>query len=252
MTPLPGCHIFCGMKFGQTLIRGRLIRRYKRFLADVRLEREGGGAGDVITVHCPNTGSMIGCARPGSAVRLSTSDNPGRRYPHTWEMVRAGRVWVGINTILANRVAAEAIGRGLIPDLSGYDRLQREQPFGDSSRVDILLSGPGRRRCFVEVKNVTLADDGAALFPDAVTTRGLKHLRELAGEVRRGRGTVRAAMLYLVQRTDCMAFRAAETIDPDYAAGLERAARAGVEVYPLLARVSPTGIQPVKLLPWLR
>jgi len=184
--------------------------------------------------------------------RLSTSDNPGRRYPHTWEMVRVGRVWVGINTILANRVAAEAIGRGLVPGLTGFDQLQRERPLGESSRVDILLSGPGRRRCFVEVKNVTLAENGVARFPDAVTTRGLKHLRELTGEVRRGRGTVCAAMLYLVQRTDCHAFRAADTIDPEYAAGLELAARAGVEVYPLLARVSPAGITPLKLLPWKR
>jgi len=164
------------MKFLQPLIRGRLIRRYKRFLADIRLEREWGGSGDVITVHCPNTGSMMGCARPGSAVRLSTSENPGRRYPHTWEMVRVGRVWVGINTILANRVAAEAIGGGLVPGLTGFNLLQRERPLGESSRVDILLSGPGRRRCFVEVKNVTLAENGVARFPDAVTTRGLKHV----------------------------------------------------------------------------
>lgn len=234
------------MRFEQTLIRGRLIKRYKRFLADVRI------ATGVVTVHCPNTGSMMGCARPGSAVRLSTSDNPGRRYPHTWEMVRAGRVWVGINTILANRVAAEAIGAGLIPDLAGYDRLERERPLGDSSRVDILLSGPGQRQCYVEVKNVTLVEDGVASFPDAVTARGLKHLRELIEVIRKGRGKVRAAMLYLVQRTDGHSFRAADAIDPEYAAGLDRAARAGVEVYPLLARVSPTGITPVKLLPWKR
>jgi len=239
------------MKFDQTLIRGRLVRRYKRFLADVLLERAGGAA-ESVTVHCPNTGSMTGCNRPGSAVRLSTSTNPDRRYPHTWEMVRAGRVWVGINTILANRVAAEAIGEGVIPDLAGFDRLERERPLGDASRVDILLSGPGRQQCYVEVKNVTLADDGVALFPDAVTTRGLKHLRELAREVRRGRGAVRAAMLYLIQRTDCHAFRAADTVDPGYAAELRRATRAGVEVYPLLARVSPTGIHALKLLPWLR
>jgi sugar fermentation stimulation protein A len=232
------------MKFDQPLIRGRFIRRYKRFLADVRLD-----SGE-ITVHCPNTGSMMGCTRPGSAIRLSTSDNPERRYPHTWEMVRVGRVWVGINTILANRVAAEAIAGGLISDLTGFDRLERERPLGDSSRVDILLSGPGRRRCYVEVKNVTLAENGVALFPDAVTTRGSKHLRELAGEISRGRGAVRAAMLYLVQRTDCRSFRAAHHIDPGYAAELQRASRAGVEVYPLLARVSPSGITPANLLPW--
>ncbi len=236
------------MKFVQALLRGRLVRRYKRFLADVRVT--GQGNDQVITVHCPNTGSMMGCARPGSAVRLSTSDNPGRRYPHTWEMVRVGKAWVGINTILANRVAAEAIGRGLIPGLAGFDRLERERPLGSSSRVDILLSGPGGQRCFVEVKNVTLAEDGVARFPDAVTARGLKHLRELTGEIRRGHGTVRAAMLYLVQRTDCRSFGAADTIDPEYAAGLQSAASAGVEVYPLLARVSPTGITPVELIPW--
>jgi sugar fermentation stimulation protein A len=236
------------MKFSRTLIRGRLVRRYKRFLADVRLPERG--IDELITVHCPNTGSMKGCARPGSAVRLSTSDTPGRRYPHTWEMVRVGRAWVGINTILANRVAAEAIGTGLIPDLAGFDRLERERPLGGSSRVDILLSGPGRRRCYVEVKNVTLAENGVALFPDAVTVRGLKHLHELTSEVRNGRGMVRAAMLYLVQRTDCHSFRAAEVIDPGYAAGLHRAARAGVEVYPLLARVSPSGITPLRMLQW--
>jgi sugar fermentation stimulation protein A len=233
------------MRFDQTLIRGRLIRRYKRFLADVRLEE-----GRIITVHCPNTGSMMGCSRPGSSVRLSTSGNPGRRYPNTWEMVRAGRIWVGLNTILANRVAAEAIGNGCVPGLTGYHRLERERPLGESSRVDILLNGPDSRQCYVEVKNVTLEDNGVALFPDAVTTRGLKHLHELAGVVRRGKGRVRAAMLYLIQRTDCRTFRAARDIDPEYAAGLDKASRAGVEVYPLLARVSPKGITPGKLLPW--
>jgi len=229
------------MKFDQTLIMGRLVRRYKRFLADVEVE------GELITVHCPNTGSMMGCTRPGSAVRLSTSDNPNRRYPHTWEMVRVGRAWVGINTILANRVAAEAIERGLIPPLTGYEQLERERPLGTSSRVDILLSGPGDRRCYVEVKNTTLADDGVALFPDAVTERGLKHLRELTAAVRQGH---RAAMLYLVQRTDCHSFGPASHIDPAYADGLATATAAGVEVYPLLTRVSPTALTPLSLLPY--
>jgi sugar fermentation stimulation protein A len=230
------------MKFGQTLIKGQLIRRYKRFLADVAV------GGEVITVHCPNTGSMLGCTRPGSAVRLSTSDNPNRRYPHTWEMVRVGRAWVGLNTILANRIAAEAIEQGVIPALSGFDRLERERPLGESSRVDILLSGPDDRRCYVEVKNTTLAEDGVAMFPDAVTERGLKHLRELTEVVRQGH---RAAMLYLVQRTDCHGFRPAAHIDPAYADSLARATAAGVEVHPLLARVSPAGITPLGTLPSL-
>jgi len=233
------------MKFEQQLIPGRLVRRYKRFLADVRL-----ADGRTITAHCPNTGSMMGCTRTGSAVRLSTSDNPKRRYRHTWEMVRVGRVWVGLNTILANRVAAEALERGTVPGLRGYERLERERPLGASSRVDLLLSGPGDRICYVEVKNVTLVKNGVALFPDAVTARGLKHLEELSAAVRRGHGNVRAAMLYLIQRTDAKAFRAARAIDPAYAAALDRAAGSGVEVYPLLARVSPTAITPLRLIKW--
>lgn len=235
------------MKFAEQLIPGRLVRRYKRFLADIHL-----ADGSLVTAHCPNTGSMMGCTRAGSAVRLSTSDNPKRGYRHTWEMVRVGRTWVGLNTILANRVAAEALECGVVPGLRGYERLERERPLGTSSRVDLLLSGPGDRSCYVEVKNVTLVEGSVALFPDAVTARGLKHLEELADAVRRGRGIVRAAMVYLVQRTDGRAFRAAEAIDPDYAAALDRAAGNGVEVYPLLARVSPTGITPLKLLPWNR
>jgi len=163
------------------LIPGRLIKRYKRFLADIEL-----ADGSLVTAHCPNSGSMLGCNLPGSPVMLSVSPNPNRKLAHTWELVQVDGYWVGLNTMLPNRLAEEAILDGTIAELQGYPRLRREVPYGsERSRIDILLEGD-QGRCFVEVKNVTLVKHGRALFPDAVTERGQKHLRELMEVVRNG------------------------------------------------------------------
>jgi sugar fermentation stimulation protein A len=223
------------MKFETPLIPAILIRRYKRFLADVRLDD-----GPEMTVHCPNSGSMLSCVGEGWPVRLSESSNPKRKYRHTWELVHNGRCWIGINTHLANTVAADGIVDGTVAELGGYLALKREVPYGDHSRVDILLSDESRR-CYVEVKNVTLVDDrGRYAFPDAVTERGRKHLRELAAMVASGD---RAAMLFVVQRGDGSHFVPADAIDPEYGEALRRAAAAGVEVLAYRADVRPESIE---------
>ncbi len=211
------------MNFDHELLPGVLLRRYKRFLADVELED-----GSTVTVHCPNTGSMRGCLGDRWPVLLSQSGNPKRKYPLTWEMVHNGRCWIGINTHLANILAVEAIEGGAIPELCGYDSLRREVSYGSSSRIDILLEGTDNP-CWVEVKNVTLVDDqGRYAFPDAVTERGRKHLRELQQMVLRGD---RAVMLFIIQRSDGSTFAPAADIDPAYAEELRRAASNGVEVF---------------------
>lgn len=214
------------MTFSSSLIHGRLIRRYKRFLADVELS-----TGETVTATCPNTGSMIGLTEPGSPVWLSTSDKPSRKYRHTWEMVEidfGGRnVRVGINTGHPNRIVSEAIGAGRVPELAGYTSLRNEVKYGVNSRIDILLEADGRPPCYVEVKNVHMSrTPGLAEFPDSVTARGAKHLDELARMVDQG---ARAVMFYLVQRDDCSRFRFAADIDPAYHAAFDRAAAAGVE-----------------------
>ena len=225
--------IMAAMRFEDPLIPATLIRRYKRFLADVRLED-----GHEMTAHCPNPGRMDGCQAPGSEVLLSDSHNPRRKLRYTWELVRVGTTWVGVNTNRPNAVVREAIAGGAIPELAGYPALRGEVAYGTNSRVDLLLED-GARRCYVEVKNVTLAEGGVAMFPDAVTARGLTHLRELAARVAAGD---RASMVYLVNREDCHAFRPAAHIDPAYAAGLIEATAHGVEVLVYTARVQPEGI----------
>ena len=222
------------------LIAGTLIRRYKRFLADVLLED-----GDVITAHCPNTGSMQGCATPGSRVFLSRSSNPGRKYPFGWELVEADGFWVGINTGLPNRLAREAIENGTVAELQGYETIRPEVPYGESSRIDLLLEG-STGRCFVEVKNVTLVDDGKALFPDAVTTRGQKHLQELMRVVREGD---RGVIFFNVQRGDGNSVSPADMIDPEYGRLLRLALENGVEALAYRALVTPEEIRLTERLP---
>ena len=211
------------MRFPSPLVEGRLVRRYKRFLADVAL-----ASGETVTVHCANPGSMIGLAEPGMRVFLSRAANPKRKLPWSWELVDADGALVGINTAYPNRIVEEAIAADAIPDLAGYDLLRREVPYGRNSRIDFLLSGAGRADAYVEVKNVHLSrTKGLAEFPDSVTARGTKHLAELSDMVAAGH---RAAMLYLVHRGDPERFTLARDIDPAYAAAFDRALAAGVEM----------------------
>jgi sugar fermentation stimulation protein A len=224
------------VKFPQALIEGRLIRRYKRFLADVQLPRE------VVTASCPNTGAMLGCAAAGSRVWLSEHDNAGRKYRHTWQIVEAGEVLVGINTGLPNKLVEEAIVDGVIPELGGYATLRREVAYGEeASRVDFVLDGGRRKSCYVEVKNVTAAvKNGVALFPDCVSDRGSRHLREL---MRIKAAGLRPVQLYCVQRADVGEVRPADAIDAEYGRTLREAIDAGVEVLAYRARVTPSEIR---------
>ncbi len=224
------------MRFESPLVPGTLIRRYKRFLADVRLDD-----GRTVTAFCPNTGSMKSCDIPGRSVLLSEHEATTRKYRFTWEMIRLGRSWVGINTGHPNRVVYEAILAGRIPELAGYDEVRREVGFGkENSRVDLLLTR-GECRCYVEVKNVTLAAGGRmAAFPDSITERGTKHLRELTHMVRQGH---RAVIFFFLGRSDCRTVRPADEIDPLYGVTLRRAVAAGVEVLAYRAVIRPHGIR---------
>jgi sugar fermentation stimulation protein A len=229
------------MKFPSPLTRGRLLRRYKRFLSDIEME-----SGETVVAHCANPGSMMGLAEPGSEVWLSPNANPKAKLDWRWELVRTGEGHlVCINTVHPNRVAEEAIAAQAIPELAGYGSLRREVKYGDNSRIDILLEDDARPACYVEIKSVTLrrAEGGnptAAEFPDAVTKRGAKHLGELANMVESG---ARAVMLYLVQRSDCDHFRVAADIDPGYAAAMKEARASGVEALCYACDITPEGIE---------
>ena len=221
------------MRFPTSLVPGRLVRRYQRFFADVRLTD-----GRLVTAHCPNSGSMLGCKEPGNPVYLSHQPGRNRKLAWTWEMVRVGRTWVGINTLWPNRLVVEAIEDGTLGELQGYSGIRREVRVSPRSRLDLLLEGTNGR-CWVEVKNVTFRAGDLAAFPDAVTERGTRHLRELIRLARRGH---RAALVFVVQRGDCAAFRPAYEIDPEYCRWLHRALYGGVEVLPYRASVTPRGI----------
>lgn len=213
------------MKFPDPLIRGTLVKRYKRFLTDVELED-----GSIVVAHCANSGSMESVKEPGSEVWISPARNPDRKLKFTWELVRVGETLVGINTSLPNMIVSEAIEGGLVPELAGYDSLRREVKYGKNSRIDIFLEAEDKPICYVEVKNTTMRrnlEDGPVEFPDAVTSRGTKHLMELSDMVAEGH---RAVMFYLVQREDSDVFTVADDIDPTYAEALQGAIKAGVEV----------------------
>ncbi|MFZ5775715.1 MAG: DNA/RNA nuclease SfsA [Thermodesulfobacteriota bacterium] len=222
------------MRFANPLIPGRLIRRYKRFLADVELD-----AGGLLTAHCPNSGSMLGCDEPGSPVLLSRSDNPGRKYPHTLELVRVGETWVGINTSRTNGLVAEGIAAGVVKELAGATTIRPEVRVSQRSRLDFLLTIEGAP-VYLEVKNCTLAVGRAAMFPDAVTTRGARHLEELLALRRNGQ---RAVVLFCVQREDVQWFSPASHLDPAYAEGLRIAMAGGVEALAYRAILSPEEIR---------
>ena len=229
-----------GMRFKSPLLRGRLVKRYKRFLADVALD-----SGGMITATCSNTGSMLGLTEPGSVVWLSESDSPTRKYRHTWEMVEAdlgkGPVMVGINTSHPNRIVEEAIRAGGIQELAGFAGLRREVKYGVNSRIDLLLEDSAKGFCYVEVKNVHLSrQHGLAEFPDSVTERGAKHLDELSAMVSAGH---RAVMVYLIQRPDAHRFSLAGDIDPAYSAAFAKARLAGVEALAFRCQLTPEDIR---------
>lgn len=231
------------MRFASPLIRGTLLRRYKRFLADVILED-----GREVTAHCANPGAMLGLNAPGLTVWLEPSADPRRKLAFAWRLVELpdGHL-VGIDTTLPNRLVAEALAERRIPGLADYAAVRSEVRYGQSSRIDFLLTGPDRRDAWVEVKNVHLRRTGAwAEFPDSVTARGAKHLRELAAMAAAGH---RAVMLYVVQRTDCAAFRLAADIDPGYAIAFAAARAAGVEALAHATRIDREGVRLAGPLP---
>ena len=231
------------MIFTPAFEQGILLRRYKRFLADVQLND-----GSEITIHCPNTGSMRNCLYPGESVWFSTSDNPKRKYAHTWEQAASdeGHI-IGINTGRANALAAEAIEAGVITELNGYGILRREVKYGcENSRIDLLLENEGKPACYIEVKSCTLLEEGQGYFPDAVTTRGQKHLRELMEMVKQGH---RAVLLFVVQHTGITSVSAAKHIDPDYAELLTQAHQSGVEIIAYSSELSPMGARLIKSCP---
>ncbi|MEO1767419.1 DNA/RNA nuclease SfsA [Thiobacter aerophilum] len=223
------------MRFATRLLPGTLIARYQRFFADVRLD-----SGETVTAHCPNTGSMLGCQTPGLRVWLSRADNPARRLAYTLELVEAAPgVLVGVHTGRSNRLVEEAIRAGCPAGLAGYTQFRREVRC-QGSRIDLLLSGPGLPDCYVEVKNVTAKRGaGVALFPDAVTRRGEKHLRDLARLVALGN---RGVIFFCVQRADVQEVRPADDIDPAYGRALREVLAAGVEAFACRAQVSTEGI----------
>lgn len=236
------------MQFPSPLITGKLIKRYKRFMADVELEN-----GETVTAHCANPGSMMGLAEPGTTVWLSKSDNPKRKLKYSWELLQvdlgAGPAMVGINTSHPNGIVAEGIEQGKVSELAGYDNLRREVKYGKNSRIDILLESDGKPPCYVEVKNVHLMRRaGFAEFPDSVTARGAKHLDELADMVADG---ARAVMVFLVQRDDGERFGLAADIDPHYVERHDAAHAAGVETLVYSCKLDPrSGIEIDRALPF--
>lgn len=225
------------MRFGTPLVPARLVRRYNRFLADAVLDADG----RTVTAHCPNPGAMLGLNAPGARIWLEPNADPKRKLRFGWRLVDlGGGHMAGIDTGVPNRIVAEALAARAIPALAAYGTVRAEVRYATRSRVDFLLTEPGLPDCYVEVKNVHLRRTGDwAEFPDCVTTRGARHLQDLAGMVAQGH---RAAMLYVVQRTDCARLRMAADLDPAYAAGFAAARAAGVEMLCYGTRIAPGGI----------
>lgn len=229
------------MKFEPPLIKTRLVKRYKRFLADVEMP-----SGEIITVHCANPGSMLGLTEPGNNAWVSDSQNPKRKLRYSLEIIEVNGVMVGINTSHPNKLAIEAIEANRIPQLAGYKTLKTEVKYGENSRIDILLKDENKPDTYVEVKNVHfIRTPGLHEFPDSVTARGAKHLDEMAREVEKGN---RAVMLYVIQRNDGDQFQFASDLDPNYFEAFKRAYAKGVEAIAIRCNVSIEGIEAVDLL----
>lgn len=217
---------------------GILLRRYKRFFADIQLN-----TGEEITAHCPNTGPMTGISTPNSPVQVSYHPDPKRKLAYTWEMIQVndnGPAWVGVNTSLPNRVVAAALEAGILPELRGYAEIKREVTYGqERSRIDFLLTSSDHPPTYVEVKSTTWANGKLALFPDTVTSRGQKHLRELLALT----PTARVCMLYFINRGDCLNFAPGDSADPTYGQLLRQARGCGLEVLPYRFEITPTAIR---------
>ncbi|MDF1873584.1 DNA/RNA nuclease SfsA [Vannielia sp.] len=232
------------MRFETPLIPARLLRRYKRFLADVVLED-----GQEVVAHCPNPGAMTGLAEPGTRVWLEPNDDPKKKLRYGWRLVEQAGGFIGVDTALPNRALGAALRAGTVEGLGGYDALRAEVKYGEKSRVDFLLAGTERRDCYVEVKSVTLCRKaGLAEFPDTVTTRGARHMQDLAAMVAEGH---RAVVLFLVQRTDAERVAVAGDIDPGYGAAFSAARAAGVEAMALGCKITPQEVTPAGALPLL-
>jgi len=222
------------MNLREPLFPGKLLRRYKRFFADIELP-----SGEIITAHCANSGSMKGLSQEGAEVLLSDSANPKRKLRFTWELIKVDQTWVCVNTLVPNRLMKQALIGRQIAELSQYDQVKPEAKWGEGVRFDFFLESAGLPACFVEVKSVTLSEGELALFPDAVTARGAKHLTELIEVVRQG---MRGVIFFLVNRNDCQEFAPAQEIDPHYAAMLRAALDAGVEALVYRAHIQPPEI----------
>ena len=229
-----------------SLLSGKLIKRYKRFLADIELE-----TGKIVTAHCPNTGPMTGVCIPGNLVQISPSNNPKRKLAYTWEMIKINHTWVGVNTGLPNKVIKIALEQKLFSELAPhYNKVRSEVPYGrdQKSRIDFLLTGNDNQLpIYLEVKNVTLTQEKTALFPDTVTTRGQKHLKELMALI----PDAKAVMLYFINRGDCSSFAPGDNFDPQYGILLREAVAAGVEVLPYSFEITPAGIKYLGLLDFI-
>lgn len=224
------------------LVQGRLVKRYKRFLADVTLD-----SGETVTAHCSNSGRMTGCNQPGQPVYLSVHDNPKRKLKYTWELIEMPTSLVGVNTLVPNRLVAGALKARAVPELDQYDQVFTEVTVHQRSRLDLKITGRGLPDCYIEIKNCTLVENGRAKFPDAPTTRGQKHLKELARLKSEG---ARAVIFFLIQRTDAIQFSPADDIDPEYGRQLRLAVDGGVEILAYDVNISLRGIGLRKLLPY--